>query len=87
MEQDVIMNIRMSAEMKQAITAHARNFYGLSASQVIRFLIANELSDEDVKLNGAWITKKSPASNNTHTTQGVKAVRVWAGGSGKRKGA
>lgn len=82
MEQDVIMNIRMSAEMKKALLEHSKKFYGLPASQVVRFLIANELSDEGIKLSGAWITKKPKASINTHNTQGVDNVRVWAAGSG-----
>lgn len=85
MEQDVILNIRVSAEMKKALKEHAKNFYGLSASQVVRFLIDNELSDEGVKLNGPWITRKTPDRKNAHTTQGVQVERVWSGSSSKAK--
>jgi hypothetical protein len=83
MEQDVTMNIRMSAEMKKALLVHAKKFYGLPASQVIRFLIANELGDEGIKLSGAWITAKPKASNNLTITQGVNKTIKWARGSGK----
>lgn len=83
MEQDVILNIRVSAEMKKALTEHAKNFYGLPASQVVRFLIANELADEGVKLNGAWITQK-PNLGKT-TTNGSKIITEFKGSSANTK--
>jgi hypothetical protein len=83
MEQDVVLNIRVSAEMKKALTEHARNFYGLPASQVVRFLIANELSEEGVKLNGAWITQKPNVSKTR--IQGNKIITEWAGSSNNSK--
>lgn len=83
MEQDVILNIRVSADMKKALTEHAKNFYGLSASQVVRFLIANELSEEGVPLNGAWITQKPNVAKTT--TKNGKIVSEWTGSSNKTK--
>lgn len=83
MEQDVILNIRVSAAMKKALTEHARNFYGLSASQVVRFLIANELSEEGVPLNGAWITQKT--NEGKTKTKGGKLITEFKGSSPNTK--
>lgn len=69
--------------MKKALTEHARNFYGLPASQVVRFLIANELSEEGVKLNGAWITQVPNVGKDT--TKGNKIITEFKGSSANAK--
>lgn len=73
MEKDVILKIRLSAEMKEAITKHSREFYRLPVAQVIRALIANELAEEGITLKQQWSATKPKSVKVVFTTQGVKA--------------
>lgn len=83
MDKDVTLKIRLSAEMKNALTEHAKNSFDMPVSQVIRFLIANELADEGIKLTGKWSTAKPKARSNATNTQSVVKTIAWARGSGK----
>lgn len=55
MEKVEVMHIRLSAEMKKAFQEHAKAFYDLPASQVLRFLIAEELAGEGIYLKKPWL--------------------------------
>lgn len=82
MEKDEVIHVRLSAEMKKAFTEHAKQFYQLPASQVIRFLIANELSEEGIRLQHPWLTI-SPNPRTLQTTPpplGGKVAGVGSGG-------
>ncbi len=71
MEKDVTLKIRLSAEMKNALTEHAKKHFELSVAKVIRFLIANELSDEGIKLHQKWSNEKQ----NTILVEYKKGVK------------
>lgn len=78
MEKDETLKIRLSTEMKNALTEHAKNHFGLSVAQVVRFLIANELADEGIKLKQKWSTEKPEAIKVVFTSQGRKADNTSA---------
>ena len=82
MEKDVVISLRISAEMKAALTKHAKEYFELPVGQVIRWLIANELSDEGVKLKKPWISIKPIVKKEL-----VVETIPWTRNSNKSKGA